>query len=120
MTELESAVGRLLGPLEGVDFTIRRRYEASWTDPDHPIVAATAAACERVIGAPVVRNMRVGASDARLYRAAGIPAVVCGLTPHNLGGPDEYAEVLELLAVAKIHALAALAFLDGRAPRQHW
>ena len=120
VTELESAVGRLLGPLEGVDFTIRRRYEASWTDPDHPIVAATAAACERVIGAPVVRNMRVGASDARLYRAAGIPAVVCGLTPHNLGGPDEYAEVLELLAVAKIHALAALAFLDGRAPRQHW
>ena len=74
---------------------------------------ATAAACERVIGAPVVRNMRVGASDARLYRIAEVPTVVCGLTPHNLGGPDEFAEVSELLSLAKIHALAALAFLTG-------
>ena len=113
VAELESAIEGFLGPLEGIDFTIRRRYEASWTDPDHPIVVATAAACERVIGAPVVRNMRVGASDARLYRIAEVPTVVCGLTPHNLGGPDEFAEASELLSVAKIHALAALAFLTG-------
>ena len=113
VAELESAIEGFLGPLEGIDFTIRRRYEASWTDPDHPIVVATAAACERVIGAPVVRNMRVGASDARLYRNAGVPTVVCGLTPHNLGGPDEFAEASELLSLAKIHALAALAFLTG-------
>ena len=53
-----------------------------------------------------VPNMRVGASDARLYRAAGIPSVVCGLTPHNLGGPDEYVDIDELVDVTKIHALS--------------
>lgn len=113
VAELESKIEELLGPLPGIDFEIRRRYEASWTDPEHPVVAATVAACERVVGAPVARNMRVGASDARLYRAAGVPSVVCGLTPHNLGGPDEYAEVAELLSLAGIHALAAAAFLAG-------
>lgn len=111
VAELEARLHELLAPLEGIEFEVRRRYEATWTDPGHPVVTATAAACERVLGVPVVRNMRVGASDARLYRAAGVPTVVCGLTPHNLGGPDEYVEIDELLNVAKIQTLAARAFL---------
>ena len=58
--------------------------------------------------------MRVGASDARLYRAAGIPTMVCGLTPHNLGGPDEYADIDEMVDVAKIQLLSALNFLSPK------
>jgi succinyl-diaminopimelate desuccinylase len=55
--------------------------------------------------------MRVGGSDARLYRLIGVPTVNCGLTPYNLGAPDEYIEVSELIDVAKIHTLTALDFL---------
>ena len=63
--------------------------------------------------APVV-NMRVGASDARLYRMFGVPSVVFGCTPFNMGGPDEHILVDELVAVAQVHALAAFDFLtDG-------
>jgi succinyl-diaminopimelate desuccinylase len=56
-------------------------------------------------------NMRVGASDARHYRHSGIPAVIFGPTPFNMGGPDEYVLIDELMSVAKVHALAALDFL---------
>jgi acetylornithine deacetylase/succinyl-diaminopimelate desuccinylase-like protein len=55
--------------------------------------------------------MRVGASDARLYRAFGVPSVVFGCTPFGMGGPDEHILVDELVAVAQVHALTALRFL---------
>jgi acetylornithine deacetylase/succinyl-diaminopimelate desuccinylase-like protein len=55
--------------------------------------------------------MRVGASDARLYRAAGCPAVVYGPTPHNMGGPDEFVLLDELATVTRVHALTAFDFL---------
>ncbi len=43
----------------------------------------------------------------------GITAVVCGLTPYNLGGPDEYIELDDLHAVAYMHTLAAFDFLSA-------
>jgi len=94
-----------------IHFRITRRYEPTWTTPDDPIVSAVIHACHDVLQRQPAINMRVGASDARLFRAAGIPTVVCGLTPHNLGGPDEYVCIDELITVAKIHTLAALNFL---------
>jgi acetylornithine deacetylase/succinyl-diaminopimelate desuccinylase-like protein len=63
--------------------------------------------------APVV-NMRVGASDSRWYRRYGVPTVVYGLTPNNMGGPDEYVPTAELLAVAKVHTLAAFSYLSEK------
>ena len=59
--------------------------------------------------------MRVGASDSRVFRAAGIPTVVYGPTPFNMGGADEYALVTELRDVARVHALSALHFLSKAA-----
>ena len=112
--EVESVIPRLLDPIPGIRFEIVRRYEPTWTPPGEPVVAAAVDACRRVLGRDPSVNMRVGASDARLYRAAGIPSVVCGLTPHNLGGPDEFAEIKELGDVAKIHLLSALSFLAVR------
>ncbi len=111
--EVESEISRLLDPLPGIRFDIVRRYEPTWTSLHEPVVMATVDACHRVLGSTPSVNMRVGASDARLYRAAGIPSVVCGLTPYNLGGPDEYVEIEELGDVAKIHLLSALNFLSA-------
>jgi hypothetical protein len=42
----------------------------------------------------------------------GVPSVVFGCTPFGMGGPDEYILVDELVRVAQVHALAALAFLS--------
>ena len=110
---VEREIRRLLDPLEGVQVVVHRRYEPTWTSPADDVVGATLRAAGAVLGTGPVANMRVGASDARLYRAAGVPTVVCGLTPHNLGGPDEYADIDEMVALAKIHAIAALDYLSA-------
>lgn len=43
--------------------------------------------------------------------SALIPSVVCGLTPHNAGVPDEYISVAELCALRDTYATAAMRFL---------
>jgi hypothetical protein len=43
----------------------------------------------------------------------GIPSVVFGCTPFNMGGPDENILIDELVAVAKVHALAGFDFLNA-------
>ena len=84
-----------------------------FTEPAHEIVQRVAKAATEVLGKEPVLNMRVGASDARLYRAAGVPSVVYGPTPFGMGGPDEYVLVDELVAIAKVHTLAAFDFLNA-------
>jgi acetylornithine deacetylase/succinyl-diaminopimelate desuccinylase-like protein len=100
-----------LSPLPGVSWQMQRRSEPNFTPPDAEIVTTVLRAAEQVSGHAPVANMRVGASDSRLYRAAGVPTVVFGPTPFNMGGADEYALIDELLTVTKVHALAALTFL---------
>ena len=58
--------------------------------------------------------MRVGGSDSRWYRHHGVPTVVYGLTPFNMGAADEHILVDELKPVAKVHTLAAFDFLTDR------
>jgi len=111
VARIEAEIARLLEPINGIQFEITRRYEPTWTSPEDPIVNAVMQACGTVLDGSPVANMRVGASDARLYRAANIPTVVCGLTPHNLGAPDEFVEIDELIDVTKIHTLSALNYL---------
>jgi acetylornithine deacetylase/succinyl-diaminopimelate desuccinylase-like protein len=109
----EAALAAALAGHPGVTWRVLRSYEPNHTDPADPIVQLTAAAAAEVTGLAVAVNMRVGGSDARLFRLAGIPTVVYGPTPHNMGGVDEYAEVAELAQVAQVQALAALDFLRG-------
>jgi succinyl-diaminopimelate desuccinylase len=108
---LEHEIERILAGHPRVRHRVTRRYEPTWTDPGHPIVQASLAGASEVLRRPVCANMRVGASDARLWRRAGIPTVVCGLTPHNLGAPDENFDIAELSNLAAIHLLAAARFL---------
>jgi succinyl-diaminopimelate desuccinylase len=110
---IEAALHRELDPCEGVSWRIIRAYPPSFTPPDHEIVSRTVAAATKVFGGAPVVNMRVGGSDARLYRMFGVPSVVFGCTPFNMGAPDEHILVEELVAVAKVHTLAAYDFLSG-------
>lgn len=109
--DVEARLVTEIAKLDGVKLRVIQRYEPNFTPPSHEIVENIVAAATVVLQRPPVVNMRVGASDARLYRAFDIPSVVFGPTPYNMGGPDEYVEIDELLAVAKVHALAAFRFL---------
>jgi len=110
---LTAKLDEWLAPLEGVSWRAIRRFEPSFTPPDHELVRRTASVAAEVLGAPPAVNMRVGGSDSRWYRKYGVPTVVLGLTPFNMGGADEYVLVDELLAVAKIHTLVAYDFLSA-------
>jgi succinyl-diaminopimelate desuccinylase len=110
---LAAKLDEWLKPLEGVSWRAIRRFEPSFTEPGHEIVRRTAEVAAEVLGEAPAVNMRVGGSDSRWYRQYGVPTVVLGLTPFNMGGADEYVLVDELLAVAKIHTLVAYDFLSA-------
>lgn len=106
----------LLSPLPGVTWKVLGRYEPNFTDPRHELFALMVEHGAAVLGKPPVVNMRVGASDSRLYRLHGVPSAVYGPTPHNMGGPDEHITLADLHAVFYVHALTAFDFLAAARP----
>lgn len=101
----------LIADCVGVRLEVLSSTEANWTEPGNEIVETVARnACE-TIGAAPARNMRLGFSDARFYRLAGIPAVVFGPTPYGMGGVNEHVRLEELRTVFEVHALSAYDYL---------
>lgn len=112
INQVEEKVREIVASMEGLTFKVITAWEPNWSDPDHEIFSLTSNNCREVWGDDVVNTMRVGASDARLYRLIkNVPSVNCGLQGYNLGGPDEYAEIEDLVKVAQIHTLTAFDFL---------
>jgi succinyl-diaminopimelate desuccinylase len=112
-TDVEALLRQRLAAVPGVQLRVVQKYEPRFTDPSHEIVQAVVHSAQRILGQRPVTNMRVGASDARLYRMFDVPSVVFGPTPYNMGGPDEHVRIDELSDIAKVHALAALRFLSS-------
>jgi succinyl-diaminopimelate desuccinylase len=113
IADVEARLRGQLAQIPGVQLRVVQKYEPNFTEPSHEIVKCVADAAACILGREPAVNMRVGASDARLYRMAGVPSVVFGPTPYNMGGPDEHVRLDELLAVTKVHALAAFRFLSA-------
>lgn len=107
----EAALAAALGPLPGISWRVLRRFEPNHTDPGDELIRRALAVAAEVLPEPAVANMRVGGSDARWFRMAGIPTLVHGPTPHGMGGADEHVAVAELAQVARVHALTAFDFL---------
>jgi succinyl-diaminopimelate desuccinylase len=112
VADIEREVGRLIGELPGISHRVLSATEATVTDPDHECVRLAVANAAAVVPGGAVANMRVGFSDARFYRLHGVPSVVYGPTPHNMGGPDEYVTIDDLFAVFYVHAMTAFDFLS--------
>lgn len=112
--ELQDSLNEALSPLQGVTWRSLRSFAPNYTDPGHEIVTRVRNAANEVLGIAPAVNMRVGGSDSRWYRMHDVPTVVYGLTPFNMGGPDEHILVDELRIVAKVHTLAAFDFLTNR------
>lgn len=102
-----------LSGLSGIQWTVLSSHEPNVTDPREEIVRLVVKHAQDTVDGPVVANMRPGFSDSRFYRAAGIPSVVYGPAPNNMGGADEYVVLEDLRAVFRVHVLAAAAFLGA-------
>ena len=115
LIELKRKIAALLDVLPGITYRFDYVLEVNMTDPGDEIVQTVADVGEEIMATRPVATMRVGSSDAALYRFKGIPSVICGLTPHNMGGVDEYVDVGELETLGQIYALSAFDFLANSA-----
>jgi succinyl-diaminopimelate desuccinylase len=109
--EVEEAAAALLRRHSSVTSTTERLYEPTWTNAASPVAQACLSAVGGVMDAQAWFDMRIGGSDARLWRRAGFETVVLGLTPHNLGAPDEHLMIQELGPLTAIYCVAVQRFL---------
>ena len=91
-------------------------YEPTVSEPDSTLFRMLRNEVACVAGAEPLAALRIGATDARLFRAAGVPSATYGPTGHNVGGPDEYVELEELIQVARGLARTTFSFLNGPSP----
>lgn len=113
MDEVDQKIKGIVNSIEGLSYNVFRQYEPNWSDINHEIFACIADNVKDITGEKPVNTVRVGASDARHYRISkNVPTVNCGLNAYNLGGPDEYIEIEELVDLAKIHTLTVFDYLS--------
>jgi len=91
------------------------RQEPLWSDPEHPMCRLLQDHAEALSGFRPPAIVSLPGTDARLWRGLGIPAYVYGITPFNVAMADEYVEIDEVMHVLKVHTLATLDYLLGRA-----
>jgi len=87
----------------------------SITDPDTPLVRGILEACARVVGSRPRTVVCSGGLDAWYYTTRGIPAVTFGPGPTDTAHvADEYVDLDQVTAVAKVFAILALEILGRR------
>jgi succinyl-diaminopimelate desuccinylase len=94
-----------------VEVEVFNHCEPYVTPPDSRLVTLVRDNARQENGRQVLPVVRLGYTDGRFFRRAGIPTVVYGPAVHNMGGPDECIETAELLEVALVHAGAVLDML---------
>jgi succinyl-diaminopimelate desuccinylase len=114
--DTESLLGRfeeILGRHAGASYTVVHRTEPNYCDPNHQMIRLVQRNAEAVRGIRPLPTISLAGTDCRLWRLKGIPAIVYGPTPHNMGAPDEYATLDDLLGTAAVHVLSAFDYLSG-------
>ncbi|MEA2284996.1 MAG: succinyl-diaminopimelate desuccinylase, partial [Solirubrobacteraceae bacterium] len=82
--------------------------EPNATAVDAPVVRSALGAARLATGREARPVVRVGASDARLFRAAGVPTAVYGPAPNNMGAVDEFVGCEDVVTTARVHAAVML------------
>lgn len=96
----------------GAEFEILTFTPPNWREPYHEMMDHVRANAARLKpGLMPARVVSPGATDARLWRINGVPAIVYGPSPHGMGSVDEHVSVDEFLHVVKTHTLAAFDYL---------
>lgn len=88
--------------------------EPNVTPPEHDLVQTALKHARRITAPEAVANMRVGMTDARLFRHRGMPAIVYGPRAFNMGGVNEHVLEEDIVRVYEVH-LATAAELLGLA-----
>ncbi len=111
--ELLAAFEEVLQAHPGATYTIDQKTDPTWCDPNHEMVGLVQKNAMDVRGIRPVPGISIGGTDCRIWRAKGIPAYVYGPTPNNMGAPDEFVTLDDLLGTVHVHVLSAFDYLTA-------
>lgn len=87
-----------------VEVDVFNQCDPHVTPPDSHLVTLVLDNARAINRQDVLPVVRLGYTDGRFFRRAGIPTVVYGPAVQHMGGPDECIETAELLEIASVHA----------------
>jgi len=99
---------------EEVDAQNIRMQDATWTPTHERIVQIVKQNATDLIQKEPLYFVGMGATDGRFFRMKGIPTVIYGPRPVNMGGIDEHIFVDEFITVIKVHACSIVDYLGLR------
>ena len=111
--QLLDTVQRTVDSYLGASFGIIRQTAACFGDPSAAVYGAMARATADVCGTPASLTLSHATGDNRLWLYTGVPTAMFGPTAIRVGSANEYFEIDDLVAVTKVHAMAAAAYLTG-------
>jgi succinyl-diaminopimelate desuccinylase len=105
-------VDEIVGRYPDVTYSVLLSEEPAWTPPDTEMIDYVRQNAKRLSGMDPAPIISLGATDARLWRYKGLPAVVYGPAPRGMGSIDERVPVEEFIHVVKCHVLSAFDYLS--------
>ncbi len=97
----------------GASYRVVNRSEPNAVEPDHELMRLVATNAEALRGVRPLPSISLGGTDARLWRLRGIPGIVYGPSPNNMGAPDEFVDIDDLLGTTAVHVLSAYDYLTA-------
>ena len=97
--------------IEGIKFETVLKADSSYQNIDNPFVKFMKDTANIDNNIEPTLNMIPGFTDARFFRAKGIPTVVYGCGGESIHGVDEFITIDNLISTTKAYALAAMNFL---------
>ena len=102
--------------IQGISFEIMLKADSSYQNIDNPFVNFMKTTVSKGINIEPTLIMIPGFTDARFFRAKGIPTVIYGCGGENIHGVDEFVTVDNLISTTKTYALTAMNFLKKSIP----
>lgn len=100
-----------LAAQHGGEYEVWNQSEPNASERDHPIFALLSEHAEAINGTRPLLACGLGCTDARLWRAKGVPSAVYGPSPTTMAAPDEQVSQIALRNLVKIHALTVASLL---------
>ncbi|MEM2145312.1 MAG: M20/M25/M40 family metallo-hydrolase, partial [Candidatus Jordarchaeaceae archaeon] len=97
--------------IEGITVDEVLRFDPSYQKLDSPLINLVRNVIKRVSGTEPLLFMHTGGTDARFFRAKGIPTICYGAGSETAHGNNEYVSINSLVEVTKIYSLSTIDFL---------
>ncbi|MFB0561067.1 MAG: ArgE/DapE family deacylase [Candidatus Lokiarchaeia archaeon] len=98
--------------IEGITIEETLRFDPSYQKLDVPLIPLMKKQIQKVTGKESLLFVHTGGTDARFFRAKGIPTICYGAGSETPHGANEYVPIDNLIEVTKVYALAAMDFLE--------